>query len=130
MRSARCRISATARWQDTTRKMFSKTTHAACSTQRHWLAARMPYTDWGQQTPRRKWSAATTTVARPRPRLGHSDEFDARAPQRGHHAPVFLVRRVDGRQAEPGGEHAVECGRRAAALDVAEHGCARLEARA
>ena len=43
---------------------------------------------------------------------------------------LLLVRGVDGRQAEAGGEHAVEGGRRAAALDVAEHGGAGLEARA
>ena len=39
------------------------------------------------------------------------------------------MRRVDRREPESGGEHPVKRGRGAAALDVAEHGGARLEAR-
>ena len=46
----------------------------------------------------------------------------------GIDAPARLVRGVHRGEPEAGGQHAVERGRRAAALDVAEHGGARLEA--
>src|SRR6185437_13319625 len=46
--------------------------------------------------------------------------------QGGHLAPPLRVRRIDRVQAEAGRQHAVERGRRAAALDVAEHGRPRL----
>src|SRR5438105_1455324 len=46
--------------------------------------------------------------------------------QRGHRAEPGLVSGVDRRQTEPGCEHPVVRRRRATALDVAEHGRARL----
>ena len=59
-------------------------------------------------------------------RLGQRHPDDVGAAQRHHLAPVALVDRVDRLQAEPGGEHPVERGRRATALDVAEHDRAGL----
>jgi hypothetical protein len=41
----------------------SNTTQPACSAHRQGLAVSTPYTDRGQKTPRRRWSAATTAEA-------------------------------------------------------------------
>src|SRR5436305_4987276 len=57
---------------------------------------------------------------------GQRYPHDVGALQRHHLAEVGLVHRVDGRQAEPGGEDPVERGGGAAALDVAEDDGARL----
>ena len=58
-------------------------------------------------------------------RLEQRHAHDVGAAQRDHDAELLVGDRVDGLQAEPGGEHAVERGRRAAALDVARAPTAR-----
>src|SRR5262249_42127791 len=62
-------------------------------------------------------------------RLGEGHAHDVRTAQCHHLPPVALVDRVDRVQAEAGRQPPVERGRRAAALDVAEHRAARLLAR-
>ena len=61
-------------------------------------------------------------------RLDERDVDDRVAVERGHAAEPARVDEVRGLEAEPGRQHAVARGRRAAALDVAEHRHARLEA--
>ena len=60
-------------------------------------------------------------------RLGERHELDPGAVQRRHRPPAPLVGSVDRRDAEPCRQHPVIGGGRATALDVAEHGGARLE---
>src|SRR5215207_1530251 len=60
--------------------------------------------------------------------LGEIDELDVGAAQRGHLAPLPLLRRVDRVQAEPRREHAIERRRRTAPLNVPEDGGASLVA--
>src|SRR5215218_5822103 len=62
-----------------------------------------------------------------RHRLAQRYELDPGAAKRRHGSPPALVRRVDGRHADPGREDAVKRRGRAAALDVAEHRGSRLE---
>ena len=59
-------------------------------------------------------------------RLGQRDADDLGTAQRHHHAERAVADRADRVHAEPGGQNPVERGRRAAALDVAEHRAARL----
>src|SRR5690242_7967682 len=61
-------------------------------------------------------------------RVVDRDPLDALTAERDHGAEVAVVHRVDGGDAEAGGEDAVVRGGRAAAQDVAEDGDAGLEA--
>src|SRR3954447_7456577 len=63
-----------------------------------------------------------------RGRLREVDQLDVGAAEGGHLAPLPVVGRVDGVQAEARREHPVEGGGRAAALDVPEARGARLGA--
>src|ERR1700746_3932635 len=59
-------------------------------------------------------------------RLGQRHADDVGTAQRPHHPERAVADRTDRVHAVPGGQHPVESGRRAAALDVAEHRAAGL----
>ena len=63
------------------------------------------------------------------PDVAHRRELDVRVDDAHHDARVALEERLDGGRAQPAGEDAVARRRRAAALDVAQHRDARVDAR-